>query len=239
MKILAIVQARLGSSRFPRKVLADICGSPVLQIVLERLRRSNCLDQIVVAVPDGQSDDYLARFVEDLGYPVSRGSEVDVLQRYYQAALDHQGDVIVRVTADCPCIDAELVDTCVMALTDSNSDYCSNIDPPTFPDGLDVQVVKIDALKVAAERAKTVYDREHVLPYVARSDQFAKFNVTNAVNLASLRLTLDYPEDLQVIRNVFERLGGTTFTWNDVVRLNASEPFLFEPNQMFTRAKEE
>ena len=140
MKIVAIIQARMGSTRLPGKVLKKIVGIPAIEILLLRLGRSELIDEICIATSHNIENDVLSNTVEKLGHRIIRGSENDVLERFWDAAEATSADVIVRITGDCPVIDPKLVDKVIKLFLSSNVDYVSNIDPPTFPDGLDVEV---------------------------------------------------------------------------------------------------
>ena len=177
MKIIAIVQARMNSTRLPGKVMLNINSQPVVGILLQRLSKSNELNDIIVATTTHTSDDSLVDYVNELGFKTYRGSERDVLQRYYLAALQECADVIVRVTADCPLIDSELVDRVIKKFNDEGLDYCSNREPPTYPDGLDIEVIRFNALKQAHTEAIKQYDREHVTPFIIGSRNFKKKNI--------------------------------------------------------------
>ena len=142
VKIVAIVQARMGSKRLPGKVLKKIIGKSCIEILLSRLSRSKLLDEICVATSVDDENDILCEETRELGYKIFRGSEDDVLERYYQVATATSADVIVRITGDCPLVEASLVDRAIKLFLESNADYVSNINPPSFPDGLDVEVFK-------------------------------------------------------------------------------------------------
>ena len=147
MKVVAIVQARMSSSRLPKKVMKTVVGKTVIQLLLERLSLSKRLNEIVVATSTESSDDVLVEHLKELGFKYFRGSESDVLSRYMGAVETHNADVVVRITGDCPLVDSSLVDLCVDKFCASGSDYLSNTDPPSFPDGLDIEVFSSSALR--------------------------------------------------------------------------------------------
>ena len=149
MKVIALVQARLGSVRLPEKVLRQITDKPLIELLLTRLSCSTEIDKIVVATSEEPLNNKLQLFVESLGFQCSRGSEKDVLKRFYESAKHFNADIVVRITGDCPLIDSRLVDQCIQGFKDANVDYFSNIDPTTFPDGLDVEVMSFIALERA------------------------------------------------------------------------------------------
>lgn len=237
VRTLAVVQVRMGSSRFPGKVLKEVLpGRSLIGFLLARLSRSTELDRIVVATTDQAIDDVLAEHVAALGYAVFRGSEKDVLDRYYRAALVHAPQVVVRITGDCPLIDAALVDQVIRARTQHSSDYASNITPPTYPDGLDVEVFTFRALETAWREATKPHEREHVTPYLRESGVFDRFNLANATDESVGRWTVDEPADYTVICGVIGHFGERSdFGWGEVLALQQQQPALFSPNQAMKR----
>lgn len=207
MSTLAIVQARMTSSRLPGKVLAPLVGRPMVVRQLERIARASSLDGIVVATSSDSSDDELTAVVSDWGVPVVRGSLKDVLDRYVTAMDAYQPDTVVRLTADCPLTSPAVIDTVVTRFHESGADYVSNTMTPTYPDGLDVEVVKADVLRQVAAIAVDPPEREHVtLGVYRRDDLFAVENVAGDRDLSSLRWTVDTPEDFAFVRGVYEEL---------------------------------
>jgi len=236
MSVVAIVQARMGSSRLPGKVLREISGQPLISVLLKRLARSRRLDRVVVAIPKGTADDVLAEFLGTNGFAAFRGSENDVLQRYFEAAKESGADIVVRVTGDCPFIDPTLVDTVIDSLVSSGADYASNVAPPTFPDGLDVEVFRFSALRRAASEARELAHREHVTPYLRESGQFRTVNVINGADHSAERWTVDELGDLQVADAIMSELGpDISFSWLDILRLKADRPELFQLNTGIVR----
>lgn len=230
MKVVAIVQARMGSTRLPGKVLKMIRGIPMIELMLNRLSQSKRIDQILVATSTNPVNQPLIDHVTKLGYTCEAGSESDVLDRYYQAAAKHQADIVVRVTGDCPLIDADVVDQCIARYLDSDSDYCSNVITPTYPDGLDTEVFSFSALEKAATCAMDPVEREHVTPYIRNSELFRKTHVTTTPDYSGLRWTVDEAADFEVISNVFNTLGIRYFSWQEVLRLQEEKPELFAAN---------
>lgn len=206
MSIVGIVQARMGSSRLPGKVLKELGNSTVIGTLLTRLSRSKTIDKIVVATSTHKQDDVLAHYVNGLGYECIRGSEEDVLARIHLAATHAGAKHIVRITADCPLIDAQVVDDVVRKHLGDENDYTSNTSPPTFPDGFDVEIVSFYALLEACENATSSNDREHVTPYI-RNSNFKKGNLVNTSDLSRFRFTVDEASDLQVVRAIFEHFS--------------------------------
>jgi glutamate-1-semialdehyde 2,1-aminomutase len=232
MNVVGIVQARMGSTRFPGKVLKEITGKPMLELLLNRLSQSTELSSIVVATSKDNQDDVLYHFVESLGYVCSRGSNNDVLERIYKSALLVKADIIVRITADCPLVDPDLVDIFLRKFHQSKVDYLSNMDPHTFPDGLDIEVMSFSSLERAFREATSNYDREHVTPYIRNSGLFSKINVPHTENLSSNRWTVDETEDLEVIIGVFEYFSpNLLFNWQHVLELSIKEPDIFLANK--------
>ena len=236
MKIVAIVQARMGSTRFPNKVMRPICGTPLIGLLLERLSGAGRLDQIVLATSVDAGNDSLSIYVESMGYPVFRGSESDVLDRYYQAAKAFSADVVVRVTGDCPLIDPSIVDGVIDLFGESSADYAANVLPPTFPDGLDSEVFSFAALEIAWTEAVHPRQREHVTPFIRESGRFRRINFANSTDESKHRWTVDEPEDLTVIERVFEEFHPRRdFTWSEVLALGNARPEWFEANRHLDR----
>lgn len=236
MKIVALIQARMGSTRLPRKVMREICGKPMIHLMLGRLQRSRRLDQVVLATSIDPGNDALASSVEALGYQVFRGSENDVLDRFYRAALLVHADVVVRLTGDCPLIDVSIVDDTIDLLLSSGCDYASNVLPPSFPDGLDVEVFTFAALERAWVEDDDPSRREHVTQYIQESGSFRTANLAGQADCSKERWTVDEPEDLLVVCNVFEHFHPRIdFGWMEVIALRKGKPELFNGNNRYTR----
>lgn len=236
MKVVAIVQARMGSTRLPNKVMKPVVGRPMIELLLARLARASEVDQILVATSVDDRNLPLVEHVHSLGYACERGSETDVLDRYIQAARLHQADVVVRITGDCPLVASDLVDDCIRRFRAADVDYFSNVVPPTYPDGLDIEVVTLAALERAAAESDKPYDHEHVTPYVRESGEFRTASMQNDADLSALRWTVDEPEDLEVITKIFEHFAPeVNFGWRDVLDLYNSQPQLFAANQKIMR----
>ena len=236
MKTVAIVQARMGSTRFPQKVMKLICGTPMIGILLERLSRATKIDQIILATTEDSQCDPLAQYVRELGYEVYRGSENDVLDRFYQAAKLVNPGIIVRITGDCPLIDFNLVDAVVKKYEDSNVDYISNSSPPTYPDGLDTEVFSFSVLETAWKEAKGSQEREHVTPFIRESKQFTQQDFVNDTDESARRWTVDEPADFDVVQKVFEYFHPhRNFSWLDVLELSNKHPEYFMANEHLIR----
>ena len=235
MKIVAIVQARMGSTRLPGKVLREIAGIPTIEILLDRLSRSELIHKICVATSHNIENDLLCNVIEELGFRVVRGSETDVLQRFWDAAVTTSADIIVRITGDCPVVDPKLVDQVINIYLESGVDYVSNIDPPTFPDGLDVEVFSRRSLEAANLGAKSGFDREHVTPFI-RNGNFTKLNLENVRDTSNMRLTLDEPEDLILLQKVFDRFQPDIhFNHVQIEDLLLNDPRLVATNDFHRR----
>lgn len=232
-RAVAIVQARMGSSRLPGKVLMDIEGQTMLARVIHRLRRASSLDEIVVATTLQKADETIIEECNHLEVYTFRGAEEDVLDRYVQAANASEAQVVVRITSDCPFVDPQLVDQVIGMFLDAHPDYASNTLVRTYPLGLDVEVMTQAALIRAWRQASEPYQRVHVTPYIYEHPElFQLLSVTATVDYSPYRWTVDTLEDLGFARAVYARLGNTdTFTWQDVVRLLDQEPSLTELNR--------
>ena len=200
MKVVCIVQARLGSKRFRGKVLKKLLRKELIFTLLERVRMVKSIDELVIAIPE--TDIKLYNILNAKGYKVFKGSEKDVLSRYYHAALKHKANIIVRITADCPLVDPELVSNVIKKFKLSNYDYISNINPPTYPDGLDVEVYSFNTLKKIFKESKLPEDREHISSYVFKNKDFKTYNFENSKDYSFLRLTVDYEDDLLMIKKI-------------------------------------
>ena len=236
MKVVALVQARMGSTRLPNKVMKPIGGVPMIEILLSRLSRATEVNQIVVATSVDERNQPLVEHVRKLGYACEQGNENDLLDRYVQAARAHQADVVVRITGDCPLVDPELVDEVIRGFKTSNADYFSNISPPTYPDGLDIEVFFLKSLEQANQETNKAYDHEHVTPYLRESGRFKTASMQYSQDLSALRWTVDEPADLAVIEKVFQAFSPRTdFSWTEVLELQHSQPAIFHLNQDIIR----
>lgn len=259
--IVGIVQARMGASRLPGKVLLDIEGEPMLVRVVERTKRAKSLTEILVATSLEKADDPIEQLCATQGYVCYRGSQQDVLDRYYQAARAYSADVIVRITADCPVIDPLVIDQTVAAfwgygkklITESDGlveigspteissppkwDFAANRLPPpwkrTFPIGLDTEVSTYSALERAWQEATQAYQREHVMPYLYENENLFRILLVNhEPDYGHLRWTVDTARDLELIREVYSRFEGRDdFSWLEVLELFKRDPELTEINR--------
>ena len=236
----AIIQARMGSTRLPGKVLADIAGKPMVQRVIERVKAATLLDKVILATTVEERDTPVATLAETLGIDAFRGSVDDVLDRYYQAAKSFGVEVVVRVTADCPLMDPSIIDRAVTTFLEGDCDYVSTAYPvPTFPDGLDVEVFSIWALEKAWKEASLRSEREHVAPYIWENPHIFRLrNIANPEDLSAMRWTVDEERDLQFVREVYRHLDdgtGRIFGMNEVLSLLERHPELLEINQGIQR----
>lgn len=232
MRVVAIIQARMGSTRLPGKVLKDLGGETVLARVVNRTRRATLLDEVVVATSILPADDAIARECERLKVAYFRGDEADVLDRYYRAAQQFAADAIVRITADCPLIDPELIDATIRSSLDQKADYASNSLARTYPRGLDVEVINADALARAWSAAKEDYQRTHVTPYLYQNPELFKvISIAGEVDHSRYRWTLDTTEDLELLRAVYKHFGNRdNIRWIEVLDLMEARPELASLN---------
>lgn len=236
MRTIAIVQARMGSTRFPNKVMRRVCGETLIGLLLGRLSRSERIDRIILATSANARDHVLADHARSLGFEVYQGDESDVLNRFYEAARTADAERVVRVTGDCPLIDPALVDALIARMDATGADYLSNTDPPTYPDGLDVEVFTFAALERAWRDTFEPYDREHVTPYIRAAADIPKASLTHSIDLSAERWTVDEPDDLVVVGKVFEHFHPRRdFTWVEVLELKRQHPEYFEANRHLTR----
>lgn len=237
--ILGVLQARMSSRRLPGKVLAPVAGAPMLARQVERLRRCRRLDALVLATSADESDDPLAAAAERLALAVSRGALDDVLDRVHRAASAYAPDHVVRLTGDCPLADPDVIDACIELHVAGAHDYTSNIHPPTWPDGLDVEVLTRATLETAWREAREPVEREHVTWFVhQRPQRFRPGNLEAGRDLSHLRWTVDEPEDLELVRAVYDALydpASPVFTTDDVLDLLERRPDIATLNSHHVR----
>jgi glutamate-1-semialdehyde 2,1-aminomutase len=237
MYIVAIIQARMGSTRLPGKVMLPISDDiPMIGALLFRLAKSKEIDKIVVATSVDPRNKPLIDYVEKKGYDVFQGSENNVLDRYYRASLKYKPDIVIRITADCPLIDSEIIDDVIRKYKSSNADYACNTIPPTYPDGLDVEVFSFLSLKTAWRDAKTSYDCEHVTSFIRNSGNFKIKNIASSVDYSDERWTVDECEDYKVVKSIFKHFyPRLDFSWKEVLSLTHSNPDIFFINKHLIR----
>jgi spore coat polysaccharide biosynthesis protein SpsF (cytidylyltransferase family) len=223
-EVLAIIQARYNSIRFPGKVIKKINNQTILEILIKRLSKSKCISKIIVACSKNHDDKEIINICKKLRINYFTGSEIDVLDRFYNAAKKYKASCIVRITADCPFIDPEIVDEVINNFFLKKVDYASNINPATFPDGLDVEAFTAIALERAIRISNSPREREHVTPAM-RSEAFKRLNLTNPKDLSNLRWTVDTEADLEFVRKIFDYFHpNRDFSWNEVLELNVHRP---------------
>ncbi|OGZ57351.1 MAG: hypothetical protein A3B96_01240 [Candidatus Spechtbacteria bacterium RIFCSPHIGHO2_02_FULL_43_15b] len=226
LKTDIIIQARMGSGRLPGKVMKNLCGYPMLYHVVKRARGAVLADDVVVATTVLKQDDVVEKFCAENGIKYFRGSEEDVLDRYYSTAKCFDSDIIVRVTSDCPLIDPAIIDECIKKFAEHKGvDYLSNISIRTFPRGLDTEVFSFKALEIAHKNAEEKYEREHVTPYIWENKK-GEFKIGEPVEASDeyrrdYRLTVDYGEDFQLVAEIYKAL------YNGSGIINVKDALLF------------
>ncbi|KKH95126.1 hypothetical protein EO95_00745 [Methanosarcina sp. 1.H.T.1A.1] len=239
MHTAAVIQARMSSTRLPGKVMLEISGKPVLWHVANRVSKSQLIDGVIVATTTSREDDIIEKFCNERHIPVFRGSEDDVLDRYYRCARKFNIENVVRITADCPLHDPSVIDLVIEKYYMGNYDYVSNVDPPTYPDGIDVEVFSFSVLEKAWRNASLVSEREHVTPYIRKhKDLFKAGNLENAEDLSFHRWTLDQAEDFKLIQKIylqFEESNVDMFYMKDIIGLLEKNPELTSINSAIKR----
>lgn len=241
MRVVAIIQARMGSTRLPGKVLEQIGGQTMLACVVRRAGRASLITELIVATTEAAADQAIADECRRLGVPVFCGAELDVLDRYYRAASASQADIVVRITSDCPFIDPQLVDQVVAEFQRHNGpDYVSNTLPPrTFPRGLDVEAMSFAALERAWLEDGSPEWREHVTPYIYRNpEKFRLCAVTGETDYSDLRLTVDTKEDMALARGIYSYFGHDGFSWREIIDALDRHPQWLEINRHIVQKKD-
>jgi len=235
-KVLAVVQARMGSTRLPGKVMKPLAGRTLIEVLVSRLRKAKTLDEVLVATTTEKTDDVLAAHCKSKKIPVFRGSSEDVLKRYVDACRKYSASVVVRITGDCPLVDPQLVDSLIRSFANQKVDYLSNTNPPSYPDGLDIEVFTVEALEKAADRASPGYQREHVTPYIYQSGNFKTGNFANQDDFSTERWTVDESNDLKVVDDIFQHFSPRIdFSWKEVMELRKKNPKIFLWNRHLVR----
>lgn len=240
MKRLVVIQARMNSSRLEGKIVYPILGQPMLYWIVHRIKTSSLIDDVVIATTEKAKDNSLSELCRDAGWTVYRGSEDDVLDRYYQAAMQHEADLVVRITSDNPLIDPHVIDHVISAHLSAapRVDYTSNGGAErTYPLGMSAEVFSFDALERAWQEDKSAW-REHVTPYIHKNpDLFRVLHVKNPVDYSHHRWTVDTPEDYELIRRIYEHFGHGDFSWQDVLNLMDANPEWYEINAHIEQKK--
>lgn len=241
MKIITIVQARTGSSRLPKKVIMPLAGKPLILRMLERVRKSGLAGDIVLAVTQDSTDDTLANIGEKGGYKIYRGSTSDLLDRHYKAGLHYGAEAIVKIPSDCPLIDPDIITRVISKFISDKEryDYVSNLHPATYPDGNDVEIIRMEALEIAWNKAIKNFEREHTTPYLWENPELFKIgNVEWETGLdysMTHRWTIDYPEDYLFIKEIYDSLYNSNhyFGLNDILNHIKTHPGIKEINQKY------
>jgi len=227
----AIIQARMGSTRLPRKVMLGILGKPVLWHVINRISKSRLIDGLFVATTVNSEDGVIVEFCKSNGVLVFRGSENDVLDRYYLCAKKYNIKDIVRITADCPLHDPNIIDMVINEYLKGDYDYASNTIEYTFPDGFDVEIFSFIALEDAWKNAKLPSEREHVTPYIRKNEKIKKKNIFSNKKYPIYRCSLDNPEDYEFIKRIYEGIGKDMFYIDDIINYLRGHQELLKINQ--------
>jgi spore coat polysaccharide biosynthesis protein SpsF len=240
MKIVATIEARMTSSRLPGKVMLPALGRPMLAHLTSRLKTVQSIDEIVLATTVNATDDVLAEFAEKDGIKVFRGSEEDVMARVIGAAESAQADVVVEITGDCPIIDPDLVEQTIRVFQRNNAVYCANSFISSYPDGMDTQVITLEALKKSFSMTADPQDREHVSRHIVKNPQLfphVYLVAPPSLHWPGLGLTLDEPADYELIRTLIENLGkdNLLFGCGDVIRFLRANPQVLKINDMVQR----
>ena len=232
MKIIAVTQARTGSSRFPNKVMKLIDGETLFKIHINRIKKSQKINKIVVATTNKKEDDIIELESKKLNVSCYRGDVEDVLDRFYKAVKKHKPDYIIRLTSDCPLIDPILIDKIVHTAINSNYDYCSNTLIESYPDGQDIEIFTYKSLKKAWKESYLISDREHVTPYMKKN--FKTLNIHSNNNFSKVRMTVDEPDDLIVIKKLVKKLGLNE-KWENYAKLYNNNKNIRDINQSIPR----
>ena len=229
----AIIQVRMGSSRLPGKIMLEILTKPVLQHLINRVKKSKKIDDIIIATTLNKSDDIIEKFCNNEKIKCFRGSENDVLSRYFEAAKKFSIDTVVRLTSDTPLLDPKVIDKVINKYQESEYDFVSNVFPlpRTYPDGYNVEVFSTKILEIVNRNAKKPSDREHVTTYITmQPKKFKKYRVDSEKDLSRYRLNLDYKEDFELIKAIFEGLKNDEFELEDIIDWLDNHPEILKLN---------
>lgn len=237
--ISAIVQARVGSTRFPDKIFADLCGKPMIWHIINRLKFSKKINNIILATTTNPLDDKLVKWAKENDIKIFRGSENNVLSRFYEAAKENKPDVIVRVTADDPFKDPVIIDEVIDLLEKKNLDFAYNNNPPSFPEGLDTEVFKFSALENAEKNSEDPFEREHVTQYFyCNPGKFSHKNYSCDEDLSDLRWTVDTKDDYEMVKKIYEALykEDKIFLFKDILEYLSEHPEVSSMNSDVARS---
>ena len=235
--IAVMIQARVGSRRFPKKVLAKIENRPMIWHVINRIKSIKSIHQVILLTTKRDEDKILLKIADDSGVTGFAGHTYDVLKRYHRCAKRYNVDTIVRITGDCPLIDPDLVKKMLNYYSKNNFDYISNTLIPTFPDGLDVEIFSFNTLEIMNKNAKLPSEREHVTSYVRNHrSKFKTFNLKNFKDLSDFRWTVDEPRDLEFVRKIYSELRPKLlFSTKDVLRVISKNPEIVQISKEIAR----
>ena len=233
---LLILQARQNSTRFPNKVLQKIHGIPLIIFLLKRLNKCKKVDQVVTVIPKNKKNKDLKKILQKYNFQHFEGSEKNVLERFYLCAKKFNSKNIIRITADCPLSDPQIIDKFTQIFKNKNVDYLSNGNPPTFPDGFDVEIFKFNALEKSYFNAKSLYEKEHVTPYIKKNNFFSKYNVINKIDLSNIRLTVDYVEDLIIVKKIISQIKNKAdYSLENVIKIINKDKEIMNLNSNYKR----
>lgn len=236
--VIAIIQARMGSTRLPGKVLKKINNQPMLKYMLDRVSESKLIDKIIIATSELSNDDSIEKFCKENGFEVFRGSENDVLSRYYDCANKYGANTVVRLTSDCPLADPQIIDNVIRLFQNSDVDYCVNtvpVETNTFPDGTDVEVFSMNVLEKAYNEIKDPHFREHVTFQFWQSNEYSFKQYIGKNDYSKYRITVDYPEDFEVVSYIFAELKrkNTFGTLDEIISIIDSNKEIKEKNSQY------
>ncbi len=240
MKTAAIIQARTGSTRLPNKIFLELAEKPLIAHVVDRLKVSKLIDDTIIATTTNKNDDSIEKWAKDNMVSYFRGSEENVLKRYYDCAKKHDADIVVRITADDPFKDANLIDEAISLLINEELDFVCNNNPATFPEGLDVEVLTFKALEKSKKKADSDFEKEHVTQYIHKNiNEFKVQNIANDVNLSFHRWTIDTKEDLNYTQAIYNELYNEDriFTPQDIYKLLKNKPEISLINNTVKRSE--
>lgn len=233
MNTIAIIQARMSSTRLPNKVLLTIKNKPLLWYVITRCKWAKKIQNVIVATSTDRSDDPIKKFCRNEKIPIIRGPLENVLERYYLSAIRHESDVIVRITGDCPLIDGTLLDLGLTKFFEEKTDYLSNITIRTFPRGFDFEIFTFEALETTYNNAKDIPEKEHVTPYIYRNNpgMFRIADFTQPTDKSKYRITVDTPEDFELIKILIEKYHADSKNYKEIISLLDKHPEISRINQ--------
>jgi glutamate-1-semialdehyde 2,1-aminomutase len=233
---LLILQARQNSTRFPNKVLQKIHGIPLIIFLLKRLNKCKKVDRVVTVIPKNKKNKDLKKILQKYNFQHFEGSEKNVLERFYLCAKKFNSKNIIRITADCPLSDPQIIDKFTQIFKNKNVDYLSNGNPPTFPDGFDVEIFTFNALEKSYFNAKSLYEKEHVTPYIKKNNFFSKYNVINKIDLSNIRLTVDYVEDLIIVKKIISQIKNKAdYSLENVIKIINKDKEIMNLNSNYKR----